>query len=640
MLRSFPLVAALGLSLVASCGEGSDACEDLDLDGFGAGDCANGPDCDDTNPLRHEDCEAVPPPDCSAAPFAAGCPCLAGAHTSCYSGPEGTAGVGPCVAGRKSCVNGHWGICDGEVLPRGERCDGEDQDCDGIVDDGVRSPCGACSPGCPGAVWGEEDDPFVPSEGEGVALGPLGSLTLARDTALEATTVWVANSAEGTVSRIDAIAAVETARYRTGGSEPSRVAVDYLGDAWVANRTFDGISTVVKIAGRRERCVDGDGDGLETSTGPEDVLPFGEDECLLLDVPVGGVGGVARALAIDGDRGLDGASGGNAWVGLHDAQEVVVVDGLSGEIRARIDTPGLSPYASAFDPWGTLWLASRDGLLARIDRAAAAPVVDLLEVPFACFLLYGLAPDAQGRLVLTGFSCDGVLLYEPARGVWSQRRTGPSTRGVSVLDGTAWVAHTAGELSAVTIEPLQVAETFDLAAEGVTPLESIGVGVDGLGMVWTASSQGGPDGRGVATRFDPSSGRVTAQVPIGRAPHTQGDLSGAELVGGFVEAGSLAHVFDGCPGGGETDWLRVHLDVLPGAAGTVEVTARRADDRSSLASASPTVIGVIPREASPFDLPVASGGVLEVELGLATSARDGAPVVRRIGVEWSCPGPG
>ncbi len=626
---------SLGLSLSGCEGAAAD-CDDPDLDGFGPG-CASGPDCDETNPLRNEDCEAVAPPDCTEDPFAPGCPCLVGATTGCYAGPDGTAGVGQCTSGRTRCVGGTWGLCEGQVLPRGETCDGTDQDCDGVVDDGVRSPCGACTPGCNGAVWGEEDDPFVPSEGEGVALGPLGALTLARGTTLDASTVWVANSAEGTVSRIDAVAAEETARYRTGGSEPSRVAVDYAGDAWVANRELGGVSTVTKIAARSDRCVDADTDGLETSTGPDDVLPFGTDECVLLHVPVGETGGVARALAVDGDRGLDGASGGNVWVGLHDAQEVLALDGLTGEVRARVATPGFSPYAAAFDPWGTLWLSSRDGLLARIDRTART--VEVLEVPFACYLAYSLAPDAEGRIVLTGFSCDDVVVYEPARDVWSRLDTEPSARGVAVLDGVAWVAHTGGALSAVGLEPLDVTGVFDLSADGVRPLESIGVGLDGLGRVWVASSQGGPAGSGVATRFDPGEGAVGAQVPVGAGPHTQGDLSGAELVGGFVEEGTLDHVFDGCRPDGETDWARLHLDVLPGAAGSVEVSVRHAPDRGGLASAAFTPLGVLPDDAAPFDLDVPGGGVLEVRLGLATDARDGAPIVRRVGVEWRCPGP-
>lgn len=581
------------------------------------------------------------PEDCAARPFGEGCPCLPGATARCYGGDETTAGVGACVTGRTECVDRRWGPCVGEVAPRGETCDGQDDDCDGLVDEGVRSPCGACTPGCDGAVWGEADDPFVPDEGEGVALGPLDALTLARETTLDATAVWVANSADGTVSKIDALAAVEVARYATGGSEPSRVAVDYHGDAWIANRELDGgISSVLKIAGATDRCVDRDGDGLETSTGPSDVRAFGEDECVLFTVPVGGPGEVARALAIDGDRGLDFASGGNAWIGLHDGEAVVVLEGITGIEQARIETPGFQPYAAAFDPWGTLWLASRDGYLARIDRGADPLAAEILEVPLACFLLYSLAVDRMGKLVLTGFSCDDVVLYDPALGVHRALGVPPSPRGVTIVDGTAWVAHTGGALSAIALDPLAVTATHSLSSDAIAPLESIGVGADGAGNVWVASSQGAPGGLGVATRFDASSGEVTAQVVVGRAPHTQGDLSGAELTGGFVAEGSLSHVFDGCPLEGMTEWRRLHVELSTGPAGSVAVALRHAADRASLATVPFTEVGMLPPDTAPLSLSAPDGGVIEVRLTLGTRARDSAPLVRRVGVEWACPGPG
>jgi len=585
--------------------------------------------------------DAGPAVDCTADPFAMGCPCLPGASTTCYGGAEETTGVGECRRGRAECAGGRWGVCDGEVAPLPEVCDTLDNDCDGLADDGVRSPCGGCTPGCDGAVWGEEDDPFVPGAGDGVALGPLGELTLARETTLEATTVWIANSADGTVSKIDGLAAVEVARYRTGGLEPSRVAVDYAGDAWVANRELDGgVSSVVKIAGAIERCTDAAGDGVTTSTGPDDVLPFGSDECVLLHVPVGGAGEVARALAIDGDRGLDGASGGNAWVGLHDGEAIVALDGLGGGELVRVETPGFAPYAAAFDPWGTLWVASRDGYLARVDRRSDPPTVELLEIPYPCFLLYGLAVDDDGRVVLTGFSCDDAIVYEPWRDLFRQIDTPASPRGLSVLDGVAWIAHTGGQLSAAGVAPLALDQTFDLAADGARPLESIGVGADGRGQVWIASSQGGPSGRGVATRFDPVTSAVTAQVIVGRAPHTQGDLTGAELTGGFVTEGTATHVFEGCPLAGETEWARVHVEVLPGAAGSVEVAVRHAASPASLAAAPFALLGEVPPDVSPLALGVPNGGVIELRLVLRTAARDGAPLVRRVGVEWACPGPG
>lgn len=620
------------LLVLASC-DGSSVCEDRDLDGYGPG-CELGEDCDPDNAARNVDCASIPPPDCDAHPSSAGCPCLLGSRSTCLDERNG---VGVCVAGQTRCVNEHWGVCEGGQGPTGERCNGEDEDCDGIVDEGVVSPCGGCTPGCVGGVWGQEPNPFEATEG--FALTRFGELTLA-STERSFGRLWVANTADATVSRIDVVEAVETARYATGGTEPSRVAVDYLGDAWVLNREFEGIPSATRFFGEAERCVDADGDGLDTSSGPEDVRPFGEDDCVAVHVPVGEAGAVARAIAIDGDTGLDGVSGGDPWIGLHDAEAVVELDGLTGAELRRVETPGFQPYAATFDPWGTLWMIERDGVLARIDPRPEAPTVELIDVPIPCFLLYGLASDRDGRLLLTGFACDRVISYDPALGRWETREAPASPRGAT-FDGeaTVWLAHTAAMVSAVSLDPLRVDRTLSLVDETTRPIEAIGIAVDPFGQIWAASSQGGPDDTGLATRVDPDSGAVTAQVPVGRAPHVQGDLIGNRVRYGLVERASATERFEGCGLDEPTAWLSVHVSADPGAYGTVTVEARHAATEAGLEAAAWETLGVIPDTPAPWDLSFSEGGIVELRLTLEVDGRVGAPRVRRVGLEWMCPGP-
>ena len=65
----------------------------------------------------------------------------------CYTGPNETEGVGTCIAGEVYCKSGLWGndnageftpnFCSGEVVPAKEdHCNGADENCDGIIDDG------------------------------------------------------------------------------------------------------------------------------------------------------------------------------------------------------------------------------------------------------------------------------------------------------------------------------------------------------------------------------------------------------------------------------------------------------------------------------------------------------------------------
>jgi hypothetical protein len=67
-------------------------------------------------------------------------PCRLDQSRLCYEGDTAEIGKGPCAQGSQSCLAGpdeftHWGPCVGAVAPTVEVCNGEDDDCDGTVDD-------------------------------------------------------------------------------------------------------------------------------------------------------------------------------------------------------------------------------------------------------------------------------------------------------------------------------------------------------------------------------------------------------------------------------------------------------------------------------------------------------------------------
>lgn len=355
----------------------------------------------------------------------------------------------------------------------------------------------------------------------------------------EFSVIWVSNTTEGTVSKIDTKTAVELARYRTGpdAPDPSRTTVNLLGDVAIANRR----GSVTKIAAEESRCIDANGDGvITTSKGAGDILDWGEDECVLwhVDLPFEGTGGQnvggPRAIAWDpGDRNNPCTSVPDLWIGWRNMpNEEVYIWRLRGSDGATMGDEVTVPdwetngwnhgvYGGASDAQGNFWALGNLGRLVFVD----ADTVDYtLHINPDLPIFYGLALDAAGDPWIGGW--DGHLYhFDPGAETYEdmgQIGDASRLRGLAIdSEGHAWVA--GNEPCALvrydTVNQAQVETAIELPG----CQEPVGVSIDVDGMIWVVDRNAER-----AYKVDPGD-YATVEVDGLVNPYTYSDMTGAGL---------------------------------------------------------------------------------------------------------------
>ncbi len=347
--------------------------------------------------------------------------------------------------------------------------------------------------------------------------------------------IWISNTGEGPLSKVCTVNGVEVARYSTSPQgatgDPSRTSVNLHGDMVVTNRDpTPGPSSVTKFAADLKDCVDRNSNGqIETSVGPHDVKPWGEDECMLWRTPLpGGSTSIgARATAWDGHEDPDTGLGGHVYIGAMMNMTVYKLDGDTGAVLEQAVTAN-SHYGGAMDGKGNFWTVTMNCTIGmcQIERISLDNLNSHEVYPVHCG--YGIAVDGKGRVWTGGmnsFAGGGcVTRFDPATGANDWITTGAMdfNRGIAIgahlSAGFAWAACTNGELIQVDLEALQVVDRRPVGVE-----EMVGVAVDYEGYVWTVSKGGN-----AAHKVHPQSWEVTT-VPIGLKPYTYSDMTGMQL---------------------------------------------------------------------------------------------------------------
>ncbi len=594
-----------------------------------------------------------------------GCVCDA-ELVACYPGPPATRGVGECADGERACYvgigaetecvgyrlptaevcNGRDDDCDGEIDESDdgcsvcgvgvETCDGVDNDCDGQIDEGLRNPCGACladvtpeelggpalcnglDDDCDGFVdellvnacgtcdescytddW-DTDDEF--DDGEFDSVDASDGLRLDSSTSTF-TDLWVANTADDTVTRIDTRTGSVIGTYAVdwiagrNNDNPSRTAVDFDGNAWVANRAFGGQASVAKIRG---------GDCVT--------------DCVEFVVPVGANDGVARALAIDAN--------GDVWVGLHNARQAIRLSVDDGRVLETISTP-LTPYGFAVDRDNVLWMAGASSELIAAYDIDEGRFLGTWR-PGGCSFPYGIAIDDNGDIWTGNWTCNHMVFYDRASilddtipddiRIFSQAQM-TSTRGVAIdSEGYVWMAASASDRVGRYDPVAGTWQTYPVCDQPT------GVGIAPDGNVWAVCL-----GNDRAHRLT-ADGTFVSETMVGDQPYSYSDLTGFQLRNFTAPAGTWRGIFDCGHDECLFDTAEWNATVPPGTSARLRF--RSSYDRATWTAWTSQV------DTSPADLRalgVLAGRYLQIEVALSTTSNDLTPVVTGLYIDWQRP---
>ena len=331
------------------------------------------------------------------------------------------------------------------------------------------------------------------------------------DGELELSYIWISNTAQQTISKIDTVTMVEEGRYaaKAANGDPSRTSVNLQGDAAVANRN----GGVAKFWANTEDCQDRNGNGvIETSTGGADILPFGTDECMAWNAEF--VCGSQRPVAwTRGEWNEEECAytGANLWTVCD--TNVLLLDGLTGATLQTIPIPGGSfVYGGAPDGDSNFWgLDTGAALLFRVDHEDFT----IQTWPLSPFGGYGITVAPDGNV----FTCGGggVSRFNVDTFTWDIAGTGGIGGCMTDGDSLVWHSDPSGLLLGYDITTLQVVEQVQL------PEYVHGVSIDFQGHVWGVSFAGNN-----AYRADPITD-VVDTFPNLVGAYTYSDMTGFAL---------------------------------------------------------------------------------------------------------------
>ena len=356
---------------------------------------------------------------------------------------------------------------------------------------------------------------------------------------VEKSFLWVANTDEGTIAKVDTQTVKELARYRSGptgaNEDPSRTAVSVDGRFVIVNNRNTGRTTM--IAANVEDCKDKNNNGMiETSKNPADILAWDLEECILwstvLPVSPGENGAGPRGVTWtpgDWDEVSCSFINPKVWVGYRPSEGVAHMARLNGNTGAVENTVVINnwfngdtwwgPYGAALDASQKVWFTGLRGNLYSIDTKNNDALKEYTSPGDSQF--YGMTVDSKGRTWTAG--CAGpVYRFDPMN---QQFTAVPGTddcyRGIGAdKEGHIWTAANFNcgvmQIDADTATVIQ----FHQLNPCTTP---VGISVDTEGFVWVVDEWEG------AWKIDPINTNNKQFLPIANEHYTYSDMTGGQL---------------------------------------------------------------------------------------------------------------
>ena len=315
--------------------------------------------------------------------------------------------------------------------------------------------------------------------------------------------IWIANSGQGTVSKIDTESGAELGRYIVrpdSAGSPSRTSVNRFGDVAVANR----LGGVTKIAGASTSCVEKNNmPGIQTSQGGN-ILPWNEDECVIwhAEIPHGDNRPVAWTNGTYNEEtcAWEDVNVWTAWSDVAPGTAVVaLLDGTTGARIQEVPIPDLPQpwqgwhgfYGAAVDADNNVWLSQLQGSnpaqawLVKVDYET----FEYTPYPVPGEGGYGMTVTSEGYVWLCGRD---TRRFDPQTETWTSVPLHPGGgvhTGGCMGDGQGLLYRGSYSLiHAIDTQTMEVMRTLNVGQPGDDFIW--GVAVDFDGYVWGVPRNG------------------------------------------------------------------------------------------------------------------------------------------------------